>query len=219
MIDFIPIIIAYLLGSIPFGIIVTRIAGKGDIRKQGSGNIGATNVARVCGFKTALWVYVGDMGKAACAVLIAKWFAGSYELTLMYPDLLFVLTAAAAVLGNVFSVYLKFKGGKGVNAAMGSVVTLMPYEAILAFMIFLILALLTRYISIGSIIGVSSFFVILAIEKYFLHQTINMVYIYLGLILSILVFVTHRKNIVRLFSGTESKISFSSKKKEANSHV
>ena len=219
MIDIIPIIIAYLLGSVPFGILVTRLAGKGDIRKYGSGNIGATNVTRVCGFKYAVLVYIGDIGKAVLAVLIAKWMYTAFNLTLIQPDLLYVLTAAACVLGSVFSVFLKFKGGKGVNTALGSVLTLMPYESIIGFLMFLFVAAIFRYISLGSVIGALTFFIIVAVQKFYLHQDISTVFVCLSFVLVSLIVITHLKNIKRIFKGTENKFSFSSKKKEANQHV
>lgn len=219
MIEYLPFLIAYFIGGIPFGIIVTRLAGKGDIRSYGSGNIGATNVARVCGFKTAIWVYIGDMGKAAVAVLIAKWLYGELNITLFYPDLYIVIAAGVCVLGSIFPLFLKFKGGKGVNTSMGSVVTLMPIEALSAFSIFLILAFLTRFISLASIIGVSSFTIILFFEKYYFDRPVDNIYIILGLLLACFVIASHRKNIVRLLNGTESKFSTSSKKNEAENNV
>lgn len=219
MTDYLPFIIAYLLGGIPFGIIVTRLAGKGDIRSYGSGNIGATNVARVCGFKASLWVYVGDIGKSAVAVLIAKWLYSELEITLFNPHLYYVIAAGLCVLGSIFPLFLKLKGGKGVNASLGAVLTLMPLEAIGAFSVFLILALLTRMISIASIISVSSFSIFLIVEKYYFNRPIELIYILLGLVLFVFVIISHRKNIVRLLNGTEKKFSFSSEKSEVNNHV
>ncbi len=219
MTDYLPLLIAYLLGGIPFGIIVTRLAGKGDIRSYGSGNIGATNVARVCGFKTALWVYAGDIGKAAAAVLIAKWLYVALEITLLSPHLYFVIAAAICVLGSIFPLFLKFKGGKGVNASLGVVITLMPLEALGAFVVFLLIAFITRMISLASIISVSSFSIILLLEKYYFNRPIEMIYIFLGLALICFVIVSHRKNISRILNGSEPKFSPSSEKHEVNNHV
>ncbi len=219
MTDYLPLLIAYLLGGVPFGIIITRLSGKGDIRSYGSGNIGATNVARVCGFKTAIWVYVGDIGKAAVAVLIAKWLYREFNITLLSPDLYFVIAAGVCVLGSIFPLFLKFKGGKGVNASLGAVLTLMPLEAVSAFAVFLLIAFLTKYISIASIIAVSSFTIIMLFEKYYFNQPIEMIYIILGLVLILFVIVSHRKNISRILDGTEAKFSASSEKNEVNSHV
>ncbi len=219
MTDYLPFLIAYLLGGIPFGIIVTRLAGKGDIRSYGSGNIGATNVARVCGFKTALWVYAGDISKAAASVLLAKFLYRELSITLFAPDLYYVITAGICVLGSIFPLFLKFKGGKGVNASLGSVLTLMPLEALGAFLIFLLIAIPTRLISLASIIGTTSFSLFLLIEKFYFNKPIETVYIVLGLLLAFFVIVSHRKNIVRIINGTESKFSTSSKKNEVENHV
>ena len=219
MIDYLPLLIAYILGGIPFGIIVTRLAGKGDIRSYGSGNIGATNVARVCGFKTALWVYVGDIGKVAAAVLIAKYFYYNFNIILLDPDLYFVTAAFVCVIGSIFSVFLSFKGGKGVNASLGAVIILMPLAAIGAFTIFLIVAFITRLISLASLISVPSFTAILLVEKYGFNQTIDNVYIILGSVLAVFVVVSHRKNIIRLYNGTETKFSPSSQKSKVENNV
>ncbi len=219
MLDFLPLLLAYLIGGIPFGIIVTRLAGKGDIRSYGSGNIGATNVARVCGFKTALWGYVGDMGKAAAAVLLAKFLYYELNITLFSPDLYFVISAGVCVLGSIFPLFLKFKGGKGVNASMGSVITLMPIEALVAFAVFLIVAFSTRLISLASIIGVPFFTIVLLIEKYYFHQHVDNIYFVLGIILGIFVVASHRKNITRILNGTETKFAPSFKKSEEEQNV
>ncbi len=219
MTDYLPFLIAYLLGGIPFGIIVTRLAGKGDIRSYGSGNIGATNVARVCGFKTALWVYLGDIGKAAVAVLLAKFLYYELNITLLSPDVYLVVTAGICVIGSIFPLFLKFKGGKGVNASLGAVITLMPLEALGAFAVFLIFAFLTRLISLASILGVSSFTIILLLEKYYFLRPVNTVYIILGILLACFVIIAHRKNIIRILNGSEKKFSISSKNNEAENHV
>ena len=119
MVWLLPVIIAYLLGAIPFGLLVPRMFGVRDIRQHGSGNIGATNATRVRGFQRAVWVYVGDIAKGAAAVLLARWYALHYPIPFdtIHPYL--VICALAAVVGHVFPVYLGLKGGKGVNTALG----------------------------------------------------------------------------------------------------
>ncbi|NOY89003.1 MAG: glycerol-3-phosphate 1-O-acyltransferase PlsY [FCB group bacterium] len=207
------IVFAYLIGSVPFGLIVSRIAGAPDIRKTGSGNIGATNVWRVCGFKTAIWVFVGDIGKGVLAVLLARYFTAHYELAFFARDVFLVICALAAVMGHVFPIYLSFKGGKGVNTALGTMATLLPRETLISFVVFVIVVFLFRYISLGSIIAAISLFVAVAVEKYFLHYNIAMIYFYLSLALAILIIITHRKNIGRLVAGKENRFSFSGKAK------
>ena len=117
-------IAAYLIGAIPFGWIVARLAGVGDIRSHGSGNIGATNVARVAGFKVAIWVYVGDILKGVAAVALAQWYAATYGAPFNVA-LFTILAGLIAILGHIFPVYLRFKGGKGVNTALGVLLLLL----------------------------------------------------------------------------------------------
>ena len=109
------ILIAYLVGAIPFGLVVARIFGVRDIRQVGSGNIGATNVLRTLGMRAAVWVFLLDIGKGAVPVLLA----GSVSQSAIRPDLFLVLVGLAAVLGHVLPVYLGFRGGKGVATAFG----------------------------------------------------------------------------------------------------
>src|SRR3972149_965893 len=117
-----PLLGAYLLGGVPFGLISSRLCGVPDIRSQGSGNIGATNVWRVVGPKAGIWVLVLDVGKGAAAVLAARLI----DQTLVSHDLFLTGCAAAAIVGHVFPIYLRFKGGKGVNTALGVMITLLP---------------------------------------------------------------------------------------------
>lgn len=109
--------------------------------------------------------------------------------------------------------------GKGVNASLGSVITLMPIEAVSAFAVFLILAFITRLISLASIIAVSSFSIILLVEKYYFHRHVDNLYIVLGLLLALIVFYAHRKNVKRILDGTEKKFSTKSKSPEVENHV
>ena len=219
MLTIVIIIFAYLIGSVPFGSIVTGLAGFPDIRKTGSGNIGATNVWRVCGFKTAIWVFVGDIGKGVLAVLLARYFVSHYELAFFTRDVFLVVCALSAVIGHVFPIYLRFKGGKGVNTALGTMATLLPWETLISFVVFVIVVFLSRYVSLGSIIAAISLFIAVAVEKYCLHHNIAMIYFYLSLILAILIIITHRKNIGRLVTGKENRFSFSGKAKVKSADV
>lgn len=201
-------LLAYLLGAIPFGLVVARFFGVEDIRRQGSGNIGATNVGRIAGFRAALWVYVGDIGKGVLAVLLARLVAGNTDVSYISVDLFLVICALAAVLGHIFPVYIGFRGGKGVNTGLGVMITLLPYETLLAVGVFALLVLVTRYVSLGSICAGLALFAFVAVEKHVLSRDIAAVYFYLTLALAIVVIVTHRQNIGRLLSGTENRISF-----------
>ncbi|MEW6412214.1 MAG: glycerol-3-phosphate 1-O-acyltransferase PlsY [Candidatus Zixiibacteriota bacterium] len=212
MLAVIIIVMAYLIGAIPFALIVCAIFGVGDIRKQGSGNIGATNAWRVAGFKVAVWVFIGDIGKGVVAVLLARYVTSTYDTGPLSPDLFIVACALAAIVGHVFPVYLRFKGGKGVNTSLGAVVTMLPVEALISFGVFLAVVLVFRYISLGSIVGAVAFLASVVIEKFAMDVQMSSVYVYMAAVLAALIIVAHRQNISRLLAGTENRFSFSSKK-------
>lgn len=203
------LILAYLLGAIPFGLLVARWFGVSDIRSHGSGNIGATNVWRVVGAKAAIWVYICDIGKGVLAVLIAR----SVSQDWLPRDTFLVLAALAAVLGHVFPVYMRFKGGKGVNTSLGVIATLLPLEALICFVIFVIVVALSRYISLGSIVGTISLASLVGVERELMGKQIAVIYFYLAVAMALLVVTTHWKNIGRILHGTENRFSFST-----NSH-
>ncbi len=214
-----PILIAYLVGSIPFALIVARLFGAGDLRTQGSGNIGATNVWRVAGLKAAVWVFAGDIGKGAAAVLLARLYAQQYPISLINQESFLILCALAAVLGHLFPIYIGFKGGKGVNTALGAMVALLPIEALLSLGVFLVLVISTKYVSLGSIAGAVAFLLILLVEKYSLEQPVPTEYVVVAALIAALIIVAHRSNIVRLLNGTENKLTRGPSSKEANSHA
>lgn len=211
------ILLAYLLGAIPVGLLVARQFGINDIREHGSGNIGATNVTRVLGFKAAIWVYLGDMGKGVLTVSLARLLTGS--IGALDADLFLVLVGLVTMLGNIFPVYLRFRGGKGVNVAFGVMLSLLPYESLLSIGIFGIIFLLSRYVSLGSLCGGLTLSLIVAVERYVLVTGIADVYVVLSFLLTLTIFVTHRQNIARLFSGTESKAQLGKNKERAGSNV
>jgi len=189
-----PISIAYLLGSIPFGYLLVRIFRKEDIRTTGSGNIGATNVARSgakgLGFATLLL----DLGKAYLAVWIAQHLApGNYDVA--------VAAAIAAILGHVYPVWLGFRGGKGVASALGVFLALSWPSALSILAVFIVVILLTRYVSLASIIASAS---LPLFAFHFVPQRTPIV-IFGFLFIPILVIVKHHQNIRRLIAGTESR--------------
>jgi glycerol-3-phosphate acyltransferase PlsY len=200
------IVLAFLIGGIPFGLLVAKAFGIRDLRELGSGNIGATNVWRVAGPKAAIWVYLLDIGKGVLAVLIAR----LVDQSAMPRDWFLVATALAAVFGHVFSPYLRFKGGKGVNTGLGVMLVLMPIEILITLGVFVIVVALSRYISLGSIVASLCLFAATLVEKLVMHLDISYVYIGLTLILAVVIIVTHRSNIRRLIDGTESRFSLSS---------
>ena len=215
-----PIIVSYLLGSIPFGYIVPRFYGIDDIRKHGSGNIGATNVTRILGFKAAIWVYLGDISKGVVAVLIGKWYVvAGYSLPYLSNDAFWLICVLAAVIGHIFPLFLKFKGGKGVNTVLGGMIALLPLETLMAFAVFGIVVVISKYISLGSMIASFAFFLIISTEKFFMNSNIALIYVYVSGLIVLLILLTHRQNISRLFAGEENKVSKQSNPKQENSHV
>lgn len=200
----------YLLGSIPFGLVLTRLAGCGDIRKIGSGNIGATNVLRTGRKDLALLTIILDASKAGIAAYLA------YKLTAAVPFDFFGISTTAnvmaeliagtfGVLGHNFPVWLKFKGGKGVASTFGFLLATNWLVALLALATWLIMAFTTRYSSLSAITAA----VMVPVYAFFLATPVYSIF-YTAL--ALLVLARHHANIARLLKGEESKISF--KKKE-----
>jgi len=186
------LILAYLLGSLPFGYILSNIIKKTDIRKHGSGNIGATNVLRVMGWKAALPVFVLDFAKGTAAVALAR---------LVSDQPAIYLTAGfLAMVGHSFPVFLKFKGGKAVATAAGVLAALSGWVTVSLLVLFVILVAATRYVSAGSIIASMTLPVLFWLFGF------ELAYIIFGLAAALLIAARHQQNISRLLSGTESKI-------------
>jgi glycerol-3-phosphate acyltransferase PlsY len=187
----IAVILGYLLGSMPFGLIVTRLAGTGDIRAIGSGNIGATNVLRTGRKGLAAVTLIGDMIKGTIAVLIAAWLWG-HEASLA--------AALGAVLGHVFPVWLGFKGGKGVATYIG-VLLGVAWPAVVAFgVVWALVAAALRYSSLAGLVASA------LTPAFLLWWTRDVAVALLFLALTILLWIMHRANIARLINGTETKI-------------
>ena len=200
--------VAYLLGSIPFGYLLVRIFRGEDIRLTGSGNIGATNVARSGAKGLGIATLVLDALKGALAVWLAALLAGSkYNLCgdfIQHPcaPALRVMSVAAlfAVLGHVFPVWLRFKGGKGVATALGVFCVLFPAAILVTLAIFIVVVALTRYVSLGSILGAIAF----PAAAYFLHNR-DALSLLLASAVSLIVVLKHHENMRRLLSGTENR--------------
>jgi len=183
------LVIAYLIGSIPFGVILTRAGGAGDLRQIGSGNIGATNVLRTGRKGLALATLLLDALKGALPVWLAYRYFG--------PDMA-VVAGLGAVLGHCFPVWLKFRGGKGVATAAGVVLTLTPLAGLIALALFVLIAVLTRYVSLASILAT-----IAAAPVAFWLDHFQAGELYLAL--ALLIILKHAPNIRRLLAGTELK--------------
>lgn len=189
------IIIAYLIGAIPCGIVLTRLFGKEDIRQAGSGNIGATNVYRVAGRGLGIATLVGDALKGVLPTLFAA------QATNFSPAQI-ALIAAATFLGHLYPVYLGFKGGKGVATALGIFLVLSPKAVLVAFAVFALVLWKWRYISLGSISAAAAIpWLVLLFE--------GSVWIFgAALFIAAMVIVRHRANIERLRNGSENKFNF-----------
>jgi glycerol-3-phosphate acyltransferase PlsY len=193
--------VSYLLGSIPFGYLLVRIFRGEDVRKSGSGNIGATNVSRKSRVLGALTLLL-DALKGTAAVLLAYFLAGRVpELPRAY--LVMSLAALFAVLGHVFPVWLKFRGGKGVATGLGSFIVIAPKSVLLAVGIFIVAVLVFRYVSLGSILAVA-FFPFLVYEMHAYGN--DAVALILITSTSLLIVAMHHENIRRLLAGTESRV-------------
>ncbi len=191
---FLAFVIGYFLGSIPFGLIITKLAGKGDVRNIGSGNIGATNVLRTGSKKLAAATLLADVAKGAVAVLITLYFANS-----MNFDMFFVyLTGFFALLGHMYPIWLKFKGGKAVATFLGILIAGAFWGAIGFAVIWLATAYVTRYSSLAAFLGCIAASVLLFIMG-------NDWYIVIS-IMTVIIIAKHHQNISRLLKGNESKI-------------
>jgi len=196
-------VVAYLLGSIPFGLILVRIVRGEDVRLTGSGNIGATNVARSGGAKLGVATLLLDVLKGYIAVLIALMV--SHRNSAVDLGLAASLAALWAILGHVFPVWLKFRGGKGVATAVGAFVGLAPRAVLLVLAIFLVIVLISRYVSLGSVVA-SALFPLLAFFLYRSESSPAALTVMLGA--SLLIILKHKANIRRLLDGTENRLQF-----------
>lgn len=190
-------IVGYVLGSIPFGLLITRVAGLGDIREIGSGNIGATNVLRTGRKDLALATLLLDSFKAGLAVLLMTWLSGDRNVGLV--------AGAIAFLGHCYPVWLGFKGGKGVATYAGLLVFASPLALAVGAPIWLGLFALTRISSLAALVAAAA----VPLGAYLLGETQFAALALLAL--SVLVFWTHRENIKRLLKGTEPQFGSKSK--------
>jgi glycerol-3-phosphate acyltransferase PlsY len=195
MIYIFALIISYLLGSIPMGLLLTRLMGKGDLRQVGSGNIGATNVMRVGGLRMAGLVWILDMLKAIVAVFIGKYVAG---------DAFGAWCGFVAIVGHCYPIWLKFKGGKGISCLFGVLMSVSPLSFVVCGIEWLLVALSSGISSFGAIVV----FCLIPILGFAISTQVGLAFLAIGL----LCLWRHRGNIVRLITGSESKIEWKWKK-------
>ncbi len=181
---------AYLLGSIPFGVIVARL-NKVDLRQHGSGNIGATNVARTLGKKLGVLTLIGDALKGVVAVALADF--------LLSNPIHIASAGLFAFLGHLFPVFLKFRGGKGVATGLGVFLYLMPLSTLSSMAIFGITLWLWNFVSLSSIVAAAS------IPLLALFFSVELAYVALASVVAVLVIIRHHANISRLMKGTENR--------------
>lgn len=185
------LILAYFLGAIPWAYLIGKASKGIDIRQYGSGNVGFTNALRTIGKGPAILVLIGDVGKGVIAVLIAKYFG---------TPIIATFAGLMVVVGHNYPVFLGFKGGKGAAAGFGALLALLPFEAILAVLVWAIIVFTTRYVSLGTILGAFT----VPIATLFFHKEIH--YILFSVLGASFVIVKHHSNITRLLNGTERRI-------------
>ncbi len=195
--------VAYLLGSIPFGYILVKLFLKQDIRQTGSGNIGATNVARSGNKALAIATLLLDAGKGALAVILVFWFFFvSFLHHYQWAVAIAALAALFAILGHCFPVWLKFKGGKGVATGVGAFAIFAPKAVLVAIAVFVLVLLASKYVSLSSIFA-AAFYPPVA---YLLYPDYHSIPVSLAMVLaSCVIIFKHNSNIRRLIAGTEDK--------------
>jgi len=198
------IVLSYICGSIPFGIIITRVFKGVDVRSYGSGSTGFTNVFRVAGPTAGAIVAILDIAKGFLPVMV---LAGLFY----SPDARFGMTeyqiacGVAAVIGHILTIFARFKGGKGVLTALGVLVGLLPIEVGIAFLSFLIVFAITRYISAGSLIAATVLLAVVVVERFGLGKDIDSSTVIFVAVIVVIIFIAHRSNIKRLVKGEENK--------------
>ncbi len=197
-------VLSYLLGSIPFGYLIAITKGI-DIRTEGSGNIGATNVSRVLGRKYGLIIFFLDMFKAFAAVFFVPLIFSGIKFPTTSDNLLVILCGFSSILGHAFPVFLKFRGGKAVATCFGVFIWLSPIAIAISFVAWIITVLVSRYVSLGSMIGtlVLLVVIVLVVDSPFGD---NIYLTLLSVAVTILVIAKHTSNIKRIISGTEKKV-------------
>lgn len=199
-------LLGYLLGSVNSAVILSKLVYKKDIRLQGSGNAGMTNMQRIYGKKAALFTFLGDFCKGIVAVLLGRLLLGVFASASLHGA---CIAGAFAVIGHNWPLYFGFKGGKGVLTTFSVMIIIAPLPTLVAFGIFLITVILTKYVSLGSLLAAVS----LPVVVFFLgdvlctQRGLGPVF-YLSLFVAVLIIARHHANIRRLLQGKESKLSF-----------
>ena len=191
------VVVAYLCGSIPFGVLVARLTGLPDPRTVGSGRTGGTNALRALGRKWAVVVVLGDLAKGVVPVLLARVLTGQPAIE--------VACGFAAVVGASRSIFLRFGGGRGVGTGVGTMLVIQPAVVILAAPVFVVVILVTRYVSLGSLLGTAAAFPAMALVWLIASGAVPPAYLVYAAVGPALIWLAHADNIDRLLHGTERK--------------
>lgn len=215
LVIFAGVVLAYLIGSFPTAIIMGRVKMGIDIRDFGSGNAGATNTFRVLGTRPGITVMVIDIFKGYTATSLIWWVLNWYpDVDLNMLVAIQIAFGMAAVLGHVFPIYANFKGGKGVASLLGMVLALHTTAALACILVFLVVFLTTRYVSLGSMLSGVAFPILVSMPYFNHYGEPNNTLIGFGIVVSILLIITHKKNIKRLIKGEENRANLKLKKKK-----
>lgn len=209
-------IVAYLVGSINLSIVLSKLMGKGDIREHGSGNAGTTNTLRTLGKLPAVVVLIFDVLKAVIAIFLGKWLISigqAADSTIPYNDLAIAISSIAVILGHNFPIYYGFKGGKGIATSLGVLLTVEWQLGLVCLIFAVILMLLTRMVSLGSITAAILYPVLVLVQG--TAFTNKWIYIAFSLIIALMAIIRHRSNIKRIYNGTENKLWKTKEEKKA----
>jgi len=208
------IVLSYLAGSIPTSIIMSKLTRGIDIRDYGSGNAGATNVIRVLGWKIGIIVIIVDVGKGVLATLLISKL--KIDPVPIVHNLVQIIAGLSAVLGHIWTIFAGFKGGKGVGTAAGMLFSLYPIAGLICLIIFVVVLLGGRYVSVASMSAAVSLPIVIILLNHLFNSSISNELFYFAIFMALLIVFTHRSNIRRLIRGEENRIKKISFKKEDN---
>lgn len=198
------IILSYLAGSIPTSIIVSKLFFGFDIRERGSGNAGGTNAFRIMGWKVGLAVMILDLGKGVLATyLVSQIRIDSLSWPIVYVQ---IIAGSAAVVGHIWTIFASFRGGKGVGTAAGMLLVLYPISFIICLLLFFLVLLTTRYVSVSSMSAAIALPVVLLLLNSLFDRPLSSPLLALAISMAVLIVFTHRSNIQRLIQGNENRI-------------